>query len=150
MLGNGRHRFEKGKKPALTQWLDHEPVAVAKHGRFIARQFEFHGDADRLVAAVPEQSDASLLGHLVPLRVMPDQHMPATSANKASVTSLLLSPVRPGRGPGMGTLLEGTQSPRLGGVLRGPWRSPSEISSKSFSNVNGVISNDRTARVRLV
>ena len=39
------------------------------HDCFIARQFEFDGKPDGLVAAVAEQTDAALLGHEFPLGI---------------------------------------------------------------------------------
>jgi hypothetical protein len=36
--------------------LDHQAIAVTVHDRFIARQLELHGNTDRLVAAIAEQT----------------------------------------------------------------------------------------------
>lgn len=43
------HRFEQGDQSALTHRLDHQTIAVAVHDRFIARQLELHGNANRLI-----------------------------------------------------------------------------------------------------
>jgi hypothetical protein len=46
------HRLEQGDQSAFAHRLDHQTIAVTVHDRFIARQFELHGNSDRLVAAV--------------------------------------------------------------------------------------------------
>jgi hypothetical protein len=46
------HRFEQGDQSALTHRLDHQTIAVAVHDRFVARQFELHGNTDPEVGDV--------------------------------------------------------------------------------------------------
>src|SRR5688572_6030555 len=56
-------RFREGEETPLAQRLDHQPVTVAMRDRFVARQFELHRDANRLIATVAKQSDVPLLTH---------------------------------------------------------------------------------------
>jgi hypothetical protein len=48
------HRLEQGDQPALVHGLDYQTVAIAVDDRFIARQFELHGNTERLVTAISE------------------------------------------------------------------------------------------------
>src|ERR1700726_5225190 len=69
------HRLEQGDQSALAHGLDHQTIAVTVHDRCIARQFELHGNSDRLVAAIAEQSDVPLLRHEPPPSIC-QRHMP--------------------------------------------------------------------------
>jgi hypothetical protein len=48
------HGLEQGEQSAFAYRFDHKTIAVTVHDRFIARQFEFNGNPDRLVTAVSE------------------------------------------------------------------------------------------------
>src|SRR6202008_209821 len=43
--------------------FDHQTIAIALHDRFVAGELELDGNADRLIAAVTEQSDVPLVEH---------------------------------------------------------------------------------------
>src|SRR5436190_19987332 len=48
------HRLQQSHQSALADRLDYQAIAVTVHDRLVARQFELHGNTDRLVAAVTE------------------------------------------------------------------------------------------------
>ena len=59
-----------GEKRILKTWSRASTVfpqmvghTIAVHDGLVARQLEFHGNADRLVATVTKQADVSLIGH---------------------------------------------------------------------------------------
>jgi hypothetical protein len=67
-------RLEQGDQSALAYRLDHQTIAVTVHHGLIARQFELHGNSDRLVAAIAEQSDVSMHCHSGARRNLPETY----------------------------------------------------------------------------
>jgi hypothetical protein len=76
-----RHRLQQRDQAALAHRLDHQTVPFAVHDGFVARQFEFYRDADRLVAAVAKQPDVPGIGHARLLGIWHKQ-MPARSPSQ--------------------------------------------------------------------